>query len=165
MFSFPPSFLSAPEPDEQPRGNWWWRLRRRLLPQSLAARTTLLLIGGLGVIQIIGLTIHAMDRFDFDQRMINAQARSRVFTYYRAIVETAPSDRRGNSRPFTCPKGQHNPDPRPGTGHGQRPGHAAPPPAPHAPAGRMDVVRWHGAAVRSPRPPSPPLRPRRPGWT
>ncbi|MFT8816796.1 MAG: histidine kinase, partial [Komagataeibacter saccharivorans] len=93
MSAFPQSFLSEQKTETSPTGGWWPRLRRRLLPQSLAARTTLLLIGGLGVIQIIGLTIHAMDRFDFDQRMINAQARSKVFTYYRAIVETAPSDR------------------------------------------------------------------------
>ncbi|MBL7234469.1 ATP-binding protein [Komagataeibacter oboediens] len=87
------SFLSSPETDESTAPGWMQRIRQRLLPQSLAARTTLLLIGGLGIIQIIGLTIHAMDRFDFDQRMIYERARSKMFTYYRAIVETAPSDR------------------------------------------------------------------------
>lgn len=99
------SFLSPPEPEKQPDSGRWRLWRRRLLPQSLAARTTLLLIGGLGIIQIIGLTIHAMDRFDFDQRMINAQARSKVFTYYRAIVETAPSDRARELASLHLPEG------------------------------------------------------------
>ena len=105
MSAFPQSFLSEQKTETSPTGGWWQRLRRRLLPQSLAARTTLLLIGGLGVIQIIGLTIHAMDRFDFDQRMINAQARSKVFTYYRAIVETAPSDRARELAALPLPPG------------------------------------------------------------
>ncbi|MDT8873168.1 hypothetical protein RAA17_23985 [Komagataeibacter rhaeticus] len=41
-----PSFLFTPAPQaaEAPPG-WWQRLMRRLLPQSLAARTTLLLMG------------------------------------------------------------------------------------------------------------------------
>ncbi|MBE7618359.1 histidine kinase, partial [Komagataeibacter sp. FXV2] len=42
----------------------------RLRPPSLAARTSLLLICGLGVIQAAGLAIHALDRLDFDRRMI-----------------------------------------------------------------------------------------------
>ncbi|MBL7240643.1 ATP-binding protein [Komagataeibacter rhaeticus] len=101
-----PSFLFTPAPQaaEAPPG-WWQRLMRRLLPQSLAARTTLLLMGGLGVIQVVGLTIHAMDRFDFDQRMIHEQARSKVFTYYRAIVETAPEDRARELAALHLPEG------------------------------------------------------------
>ncbi|AZV38798.1 histidine kinase [Komagataeibacter xylinus] len=100
------SFLSAPPPAEKPPGAWP-RLWRRLLPQSLAARTTLLLIGGLGIIQIIGLTIHALDRFDFDQRMIYERARSKMFTYYRAIVETAPSDRDRELAALHLPESVH----------------------------------------------------------
>ncbi|ARW17076.1 Osmolarity sensor protein [Komagataeibacter europaeus] len=101
------SFLSAPVPDEDAAPRWGQRLRRRLLPQSLAARTTLLLIGGLGVIQIIGLTIHAMDRFDFDQRMIYERTRSKMFSYYRAIVETAPSDRDRELAALHLPENVH----------------------------------------------------------
>ncbi|NVN36210.1 ATP-binding protein [Komagataeibacter swingsii] len=101
------SFLSAPVTDENAKPGWGQRLRRRLLPQSLAARTTLLLIGGLGVIQIIGLTIHAMDRFDFDQRMIYERARSKMFSYYRAIVETAPSDRDRELAALPLPENVH----------------------------------------------------------
>ncbi|WP_141261169.1 ATP-binding protein [Komagataeibacter diospyri] len=101
------SFLSAPVPDENTAPGWGQKLRRRLLPQSLAARTTLLLIGGLGVIQIIGLTIHAMDRFDFDQRMIYERTRSKMFSYYRAIVETAPSDRDRELAALPLPENVH----------------------------------------------------------
>ncbi|MCE2564981.1 ATP-binding protein [Komagataeibacter sp. FNDCF1] len=98
------SLFSAPPPAETPPG-WRQRLLRRLVPQSLAARTTLLLMGGLGIIQVIGLTIHAMDRFDFDQRMIHEKAHSKVFAYYRAIVETAPADRARELAALHLPEG------------------------------------------------------------
>ncbi|WP_041247254.1 ATP-binding protein [Komagataeibacter medellinensis] len=101
-----PFFLfSAPLTSAKTPRGWRQRLMCRLLPQSLAARTTLLLIGGLGVIQVVGLTIHAMDRFDFDQRMIHERARSKVFTYYRAIVETAPPDRARELAALQLPEG------------------------------------------------------------
>ncbi|MBL7235170.1 MAG: HAMP domain-containing protein [Komagataeibacter hansenii] len=61
----------------------------RLRPPSLAARTSLLLICGLGVIQAGGLAIHALDRLDFDRRMLEEQYHTEVITLYRGIVETA----------------------------------------------------------------------------
>lgn len=131
-----PSFLfSSPPTSAEPSPGWRQRLMRRLLPQSLAARTTLLLIGGLGVIQVVGLTIHAMDRFDFDQRMIHERARSKVFTYYRAIVETAPTDRARELAALHLPEGVSmtlTPGPEPDMVNGLAlPSH--PPPHMHGP--------------------------------
>jgi signal transduction histidine kinase len=66
---------------------------RRLWPRSLATRTALVLLLGLAVVQMAGLTIHALDRLDV-QRL--AQARDiaiRVVGIYRSIALTDP-DRR-----------------------------------------------------------------------
>ncbi|MCJ8354778.1 histidine kinase, partial [Novacetimonas hansenii] len=68
-------------------------LLARLRPPSLAARTSLLLICGLGVIQAGGLAIHALDRLDFDRRMLEEQYHTEVITLYRGIVETAMDHR------------------------------------------------------------------------
>jgi signal transduction histidine kinase len=68
-------------------------VRLRLWPRSLAARTALVLLVGLVVVQVIGLTIHALDRIDV-QRL--AQARDvalRVVSTYRIVMMTPP-DRR-----------------------------------------------------------------------
>ena len=57
----------------------------RLWPRSLAARTALVLLVGLVVVQVAGLTIHALDRIDV-QRL--AQARDiavRVVSIYRTV--------------------------------------------------------------------------------
>ena len=65
----------------------------RLWPRSLAARTALVLLVGLVIVQAAGLAIHALDRIDL-QRL--AQARDvalRVVGAYR-IVMTTPADRR-----------------------------------------------------------------------
>ena len=68
-------------------------MRLRLWPGSLAARTATVLLIGLILVQIAGLTIHALDRIDV-QRL--AQARNvamRVMTIYRTIALTAPAER------------------------------------------------------------------------
>ena len=65
----------------------------RLWPRSLAARTALVLLVGLIVVQGAGLTIHALDRIDV-QRL--AQARDvavRVISTYRIVMMTAPAQR------------------------------------------------------------------------
>ena len=66
---------------------------RRLWPRSLATRTALVLLLGLAIVQMAGLTIHALDRLDV-QRL--GQARDiaiRVVGIYRSVVLTDP-DRR-----------------------------------------------------------------------
>jgi len=65
----------------------------RLWPRSLAARTAVVLLVGLALVQAAGLTIHAFDRIDV-QRL--AQARNltvRVMALYRSVVMTSPEDR------------------------------------------------------------------------
>ena len=65
----------------------------RLWPRSLAARTAVVLLVGLVIVQVAGLTIHALDRIDL-QRL--AQARDvavRVVSTYRMVMTTAPERR------------------------------------------------------------------------
>jgi signal transduction histidine kinase len=68
-------------------------MRIRFWPGSLAARTALVLLLGLAIVQVAGLTIHALDRLDV-QRL--AQARDlavRVVGVYRTIALTDPPRR------------------------------------------------------------------------
>ena len=68
-------------------------MRVRLWPGSLAARTALVLLLGLAIVQVAGLTIHALDRLDV-QRL--GQARDlavRVVALYRTIALTDPPRR------------------------------------------------------------------------
>jgi signal transduction histidine kinase len=70
-------------------------MRFRLWPGSLAARTALVLLVGLAIVQVAGLTIHALDRLDV-QRL--AQARDiavRVIGLYRTMASTDPPRRDG----------------------------------------------------------------------
>lgn len=66
---------------------------RRWLPRSLGARTALVLILGLALVQAAGLTIHALDRVGL-QRIVQAREISaRAFGAWRAAL-LSPSDRR-----------------------------------------------------------------------
>ncbi len=65
----------------------------RLWPRSLAARTTLLLLVGLAVVQAAGLTIHALDRMDLLRLEQARNLAFRVMTIYRT-VDLSPPDRR-----------------------------------------------------------------------
>jgi signal transduction histidine kinase len=68
-------------------------MRFRLWPRSLAARTASVLLIGLAIVQMAGLTIHALDRLDV-QRL--AQARDvaiRVVGVYRTVALTDPPRR------------------------------------------------------------------------
>jgi signal transduction histidine kinase len=68
-------------------------VRFRVWPRSLAARTALVLLVGLIVVQAAGLTIHAMDRIE-GQRLSEAHNLAfRVVGLYRAVELTAPADR------------------------------------------------------------------------
>lgn len=67
--------------------------RLPLWPRSLAARTAVVLLLGLAVVQIAGLTIHALDRIDL-QRLEQARNLSlRAMTVYRVVAGTPPADR------------------------------------------------------------------------
>ena len=68
-------------------------IRLLFSPRSLAARTALVLLTGLAVVQTAGMTIYALDRIDVQQL---AQARDvavRVISMYRSVA-LAPPERR-----------------------------------------------------------------------
>ena len=65
----------------------------RLWPRSLAARTALVLLVGLVVVQAAGLAIHAMDRIDL-QRLSEVRSLAfRVVGLYRTVELSAPDAR------------------------------------------------------------------------
>ncbi|MBV8577474.1 MAG: HAMP domain-containing protein, partial [Acetobacteraceae bacterium] len=65
---------------------WFW-------PRSLATRTALVLLAGLALVQVAGLTIHAFDRIDL-QRLAQARNLSvRLMSLYRSVVITPPGER------------------------------------------------------------------------
>lgn len=65
----------------------------KFLPSSLVARTSLLLIVGLGIVELAGLGIHALDRLDLAERSQMHDYQMQVFSIYRTIAETKPEDR------------------------------------------------------------------------
>jgi len=65
----------------------------RLWPRSLAARTALVLLVGLAIVQVAGLTIHALDRMDVQRLAETRNIAVRVVGLYRTIVLTDPSQR------------------------------------------------------------------------
>lgn len=80
-------------------------MRVRFWPRSLAARTALVLLVGLAIVQAAGLTIHALDRLDV-QRL--AQARffaERVMGLYRTVVMTPLADRASVVKEIPLPPG------------------------------------------------------------
>lgn len=84
--------MSAAAPAPAPPGR---RILPRLpLPRSLAGRTALLLIVGLVVVQVAGLTIHALDRVDLQRLQQAREMSQRSFVIWRSLLITAP-ERRG----------------------------------------------------------------------
>ena len=65
----------------------------RLIPRSLAARTALLLLAGLALVQVAGLTIHALDRIDLQRLAQIRDVAARAIGLYRGIALTAPEQR------------------------------------------------------------------------
>jgi len=64
-----------------------------LLPRSLRARTNLLLIAGLCVVQAAGLTIHALDHLNIADRAEMHDNEHHAFSIYHTLVELPPADR------------------------------------------------------------------------
>nr|WP_321984417.1 ATP-binding protein [uncultured Lichenicoccus sp.] len=85
------------------------RLLRRgasaLMPRSLAARTALVLLTGLGVVQAAGLAIHALDRISLDRAEQQRETGMRVVAIYRSIVETDPGQRDNEVARMRLPSG------------------------------------------------------------
>jgi len=65
----------------------------RLWPRTLAARTAVVLLLGLALVQVAGLTIHAFDRIDLQRYAFVRDVAVRSMTVYRAVVLTPPLQR------------------------------------------------------------------------
>ena len=65
----------------------------RLLPRSLAARTALVLVAGLVVVQLVGLAIHALDRLDFARLNNEREVGAEVGGIYRMVADASPAAR------------------------------------------------------------------------
>jgi signal transduction histidine kinase len=65
----------------------------RFWPRSLAARTAFVVLAGLMVVQIAGLTIHTLDRIDIQRLAQGRNLGFRVIPIYRLIASTEPSRR------------------------------------------------------------------------
>jgi signal transduction histidine kinase len=68
-------------------------MKLRLLPGSLAARTALVLLIGLALVQVAGLTIHALDRMDIQRLAQMRDLAVRVMVTYRNVALAAPDQR------------------------------------------------------------------------
>ena len=74
--------------------------RFRLWPRSLATRTAFVLLAGLMLVQIAGLTIHAFDRIDVQQIAQVREASGRISSIFRAVSATVPDRRAGGLEAF-----------------------------------------------------------------
>lgn len=74
-----------------------------LLPRSLRARTNLLLIAGLCVVQAAGLTIHALDHLNIADRAEMHDNEHHAFSIYHTLVELPPSDREASLAALEVP--------------------------------------------------------------
>ena len=68
-------------------------MRIRLLPASLATRTAVVLLLGLAIVQVAGLTIHALDRLDVQRLGQARELAMRVVSLYRTVALTDPPGR------------------------------------------------------------------------
>ena len=62
-------------------------------PRSLATRTAFVLLVGLMLVQIAGLTIHAFDRIDVQQIAQVREVSGRISSIFRAVAATVPEQR------------------------------------------------------------------------
>jgi len=68
-------------------------VKRRLWPRSLAARTAMVLLLGLAVVQAAGLTIHALDRMELQRLGQARELAARVMSVYRNVVNVDADQR------------------------------------------------------------------------
>jgi hypothetical protein len=68
-------------------------MKWRFWPRSLAARTALVVLVGLVLVQVAGLTIHALDRIDIQRIAQSRNLGFRIIPIYRLIASAEP-DRR-----------------------------------------------------------------------
>ncbi|CAK7192336.1 Adaptive-response sensory-kinase SasA [Commensalibacter sp. Nvir] len=66
---------------------------KKICPHSLATKTALLLMVGIGLVEACGLMIHTMDRLNFDRITQEQEAINRATAIYRDISEVDSKDR------------------------------------------------------------------------
>jgi len=81
------------------------RLLAWLWPRSLAGRTALVLIGGLILVQVAGLTIHALDRVDLQRYQHAREISQRSFGAWRSLLPLPPDRRRSVLEDLDMPPG------------------------------------------------------------
>lgn len=80
---------------------------KRLLPRSLAGRTALVLLLGLVLVQVAGLTIHALDRVDLQRFQQARELSQRSFVLWRSLLVTPPERRASTLADLELPPGLH----------------------------------------------------------
>jgi hypothetical protein len=89
---------------------------------NLAGRTALLLIVGLVVVQVAGLTIHALDRVDLQRFQQARELSQRSFVIWRSLLVTAPDRRAAVLADLDLPSGLRDTyDDAPAARHGHPP--------------------------------------------
>ncbi|MGG5888231.1 ATP-binding protein [Falsiroseomonas sp. HC035] len=81
------------------------RWLRWLWPQTLAGRTALVLLTGLILVQVAGLTIHALDRVDLQRFQQAREISQRSYGAWRSLLQVAPERRRGLVDDLDMPPG------------------------------------------------------------
>jgi len=76
-----------------------------LWPRSLAARTAVVLLVGLTLVQAAGLAIHALDRVALQHQADLRELRNRVLVIYRAVILAPPGLREAALRDLDMPSG------------------------------------------------------------
>ncbi|HEX3347247.1 MAG TPA: ATP-binding protein, partial [Acetobacteraceae bacterium] len=69
-------------------------------PRSLATRTAVVLVAGLALVQIAGLTIHAFDRIELQRLAQLRETAQRAMNVYRNVALAPPDQREAVSREF-----------------------------------------------------------------
>jgi signal transduction histidine kinase len=82
-----------------------WLQRISLWPRSLAARTALVLIVGLVIVQTLGLGIHTLDRNDIVRLAAVRVFTFRVMSIYRDLAESPVAQRQARLGTIPTPKG------------------------------------------------------------
>ncbi len=78
--------------------SWFW-------PRSLAGRTAAVLLFGLIVVQVAGLTIHALDRVDLQRIQQAREVSQRVVGVWRSLMQSPPDRRAAVAQDIDLPTG------------------------------------------------------------
>lgn len=80
-------------------------MKMRLWPRSLAARTAVVLVASLVLVQVAGLTIHAFDRVDLQRLGQARDVAARLIGVYRTVAMIPPTERENELHRMQLPPG------------------------------------------------------------